>query len=43
MLKLLKKFHLSLPDLLPIYKGYIQPLTEYAAPVWNAGLTRTLC
>ncbi len=40
MLKILKKFHLSIPDLLTIYKEYIRPLTEYAAPVWNAGLTR---
>ena len=40
MLKLLKKFHLPVADLLTVYKGYIRPLTEYAAPVWNAGLTK---
>ena len=40
MLKLLKKFNLSLPDLLTVYKGYIRPLTEYATQAWNAGLTK---
>ena len=40
MLKLLKKFHLPVADLLTVYKGYIRPLTEYAAPVRNAGLTK---
>lgn len=41
MLKILKKFGLSLADLITVYVGYIRPLTEYAAPVWHAGLTDT--
>ena len=39
MLKILKKFGLPLADLITVYVGYIRPLTEYAAPVWHAGLT----
>jgi hypothetical protein len=38
MVKLLKKFNLSVPDLLTIYRGYVRPLLEYAVPSWNAGL-----
>ena len=39
MLKILKKFNLSVEDLLTIYIGYVRSLLENAVPVWNAGLT----
>jgi hypothetical protein len=39
MLKVLRKFGLSLADLITVYVGYIRPLAEYAAPVWHPGLT----
>ena len=39
MLKLLKKFNLSVSDLITIYRGYVRPLLEYAVPVWNAAIT----
>jgi hypothetical protein len=39
MLKVLRKFGLSLANLITVYVGYIRPLAEYAAPVWHPGLT----
>ena len=43
MLRLLKGHGLPSCDLLTIYLGYIRPILEYAAPVWNSGLTRNQC
>ena len=36
----LKDAGLDAEELLTVYKGYIRPVLEYAAPVWNAGLTQ---
>ncbi|XP_072017051.1 uncharacterized protein [Amphiura filiformis] len=41
MLKVLKKFSLSVDDLITIYRCYVRPLLEYAVPVWNAGITES--
>ena len=41
--RLLKGHGLPSCDLLIIYLGYIRPILEYAAPVWNSGLTRNQC
>lgn len=41
MLKLLKKFNLSVNDLITIYRGYVRPLLEYAVPAWNAAITES--
>ena len=40
MLRLLKRHGLPYDDLLTIYMCYIRPVIEYAAPVWNGGLTK---
>ena len=40
MLRKLKDAGLDAEELLTVYKGYIRPVLEYAAPVWNAGLTQ---
>ena len=39
MLSRLKKFDLSVEDLVTIYVGFVRPLLEYAVPVWHSGLT----
>lgn len=39
MLTSLKKFGLSIRDLVTIYVGFVRPLLEYAVPVWHPGLT----
>jgi hypothetical protein len=39
MLRKLKQAGLDKDDLLTVYKGYIRPCLEYAAPLWHAGLT----
>ena len=40
MLRRLKSFHLPLCDLLTIFKGYVRPILEYGAPVFNGALTK---
>ena len=39
MLRLLKRFGFTLPELVTVYKGYIRPLLEYADVVWHSSLT----
>ena len=40
MLRKLKEAGLDKEDLLLVYKGYVRPCLEYAAPLWHAGLTQ---
>ena len=40
MLRKLKAAGLNSQELLTVYKGYIRPLLEYAAPLWHPGLTQ---
>ena len=40
MLRKRKAAGLNSQELLIIYKGYIRPLLEYAAPLWHPGLTK---
>ena len=40
MLRKLKAAGLNSQELLIVYKGYIRPLLEYAAPLWHPGLTK---
>ena len=40
MLRLLKRAGLCAAELVAVYKCYIRPLLEYAAPVWHPGLTQ---
>ena len=39
LMKTLKHFKMPLYDLNTIFKGYVRPITEYAAPAWHPGLT----
>ena len=39
-LRKLKAAGLNSQELLIVYKGYIRPLLEYAAPLWHPGLTK---
>ena len=39
MLKLLKKFHMPVADLVKVYVGYVRPSLEHAAPVWHSSIT----
>ncbi|KAI8479751.1 hypothetical protein Bbelb_424990 [Branchiostoma belcheri] len=36
----LRQFNLPVEDLLTVYKSFVRPVVEYAAPVWHGGLTR---
>ena len=40
MLSILKRFGLSINDLVTVYVGFVRPLLEYAVPVWHPGLTQ---
>ena len=40
MFRSIKKHGLSLEDLKTVYIGYIRPVLEYCAPVFNSGLTK---
>ena len=40
MLRKLKQAGLDNEDILTVYKGYVRPCLEYAAPLWSAGLTQ---
>ena len=40
MLRKLKKAGFSSQELVTIYKGYMRPVLEYAAPLWHPGLTK---
>ncbi len=39
MLRLLKKFGFTKPELVTVYKGYILPLLDYADVVWHSSIT----
>ena len=39
MFRMVKQYKLPIPDLIQIYIGYIRPVLEYCAPVFNGGLT----
>lgn len=39
MFRQVKHYKLPIPDLIKIYVGYIRPVLEYCAPVFNGGLT----
>ena len=40
MFRTIKKYGLPLEDLKTVYIGYIRPVLEYCAPVFNGGLTK---
>ena len=40
ILSRLKKFRIPHEDLVDVYKSYVRPALEYAAPVWHSGLTK---
>ena len=40
MLSILKRFGLSIKDLVTVYVGFVRPLLEYAVPVWHPCLTQ---
>ena len=40
MLPKLKEAGFSSQELVTIYKGYMRPVLEYAAPLWHPGLTQ---
>ena len=40
MLRILKEAGFSSQELVTIYKGYMRPVLEYAAPLWHPGLTQ---
>ena len=39
MFRMVKQYKLPISDLIQIYVGYIRPVLEYCAPVFNGGLT----
>ncbi|XP_072042855.1 uncharacterized protein [Amphiura filiformis] len=41
MMRSLKEAGFSPSELLTVYKGYMRPVLEYAAPLWHAGLTQS--
>jgi len=41
LLSRLRRAGLTCADLITVYCGYIRPTLEYAAPCWNAGLTKS--
>ena len=41
MFRTIKKYGLPLSDLKTVYIGYIRPVLEYCAPVFNGGLTKS--
>ena len=42
MLRKLTKNGLTNDELVTVYKGYIRPIVEYAAPLWHSGISLTL-
>ena len=40
ILNKLKKYGLTVEELIVIWMTILRPLTEYAAPVWHSGLTK---
>ena len=40
MFRTIRKYGLPLDDLKTVYTGYIRPVLEYCAPVFNGGLTK---
>ena len=40
ILSRLKRFRIPREDLVAVYKSYVRPALEYAAPVWHPGLTK---
>lgn len=41
MMRKLKEAGFSSNELLTVYKGYLRPVLEYAAPLWHAGLDQS--
>ena len=41
LLRKLKTSGLTHDELVAVYKGYIRPVLEYAAPLWHSGLNQT--
>ncbi|XP_072039042.1 uncharacterized protein [Amphiura filiformis] len=41
MLRKLKEAGLNAGEILSVYKGYMRPVLEYAAPLWHAGLAQS--
>ncbi|KAI8512473.1 ATP-binding cassette sub- A member 2 [Branchiostoma belcheri] len=39
MVRRLKRFGVSVPDLVSVYTVYVRPVLEYAVPVWHPALT----
>lgn len=39
MLRSLKKFGFDMDELLVVYKSYLRPVLEYAAPIWHSSIT----
>ena len=40
MIRKLKQTGLTQKELVTVYKGYVRPILEYAAPVWHPGITQ---
>ena len=40
MLRSLKRFNVTVDDLLQVYTSYVRPVLEYCVPVWHPGLTK---
>ena len=40
MLSILKRFGLSIKDLVTVYVGFVRPLLEYVVPVWHPSITQ---
>ena len=40
MLRLLKRHHLPIPDMIAIFHGYIRPILEYGVPVWSGAINK---
>ena len=43
LLRTLKYYNLTIPDLVNIYISFVRPVLEYATPVWSGGLSKGQC
>ena len=43
LLRTLKYYILTIPDLVNIYISFVRPVLEYATPVWSGGLSKGQC
>ena len=39
MLRRLKRVNLTIKELVTVYKSYVRPILEYAAPLWHSSIT----